>query len=151
MNVAAIEWESAGVTRERSRRAMNHMDPETKVVHARLEEWARWAKQSGIAGYPRQSLTEKAATYGKLGVPQEPLYKPEAVMPDHVAAVDAAICRLGEIDRKALRLYYLEWQPAEVLARKMDRSMRWRQYLNVVRRARWRVGAYLEMLDQQRC
>lgn len=147
MNAVAIEREETGVTHERSRRSMNHMDPDTKLVHARLEEWARWAKDTGIAGYPRQSLTEKAATYGKLGIPQESLHKPEPVMPEHVARVDAAICRLGAIDSKALRLYYLEWQPPEVLARKMDRSMRWRQYLNVVRRARWRVGAYLDALE----
>lgn len=132
---------------ERDRRAMNHMDPDTKVVHARLEEWAKWAKDAGIMGYPTQSLTEKAAKYGKLGIPQEPLHKPESVMPERVAAVDAAICRLGDIDRKAIRLYYLNWDAPENLARKMDRSMRWRQYLNVVRRARWRVAAYLDALS----
>lgn len=134
---------------ERDRRAMNHMDPDTKVVHARLEEWAKWAKDAGIMGYPTQSLTEKAAKYGKLGIPQEPLHKPESVMPAHVAAVDAAICRLGDIDRKAIRLYYLNWDAPENLARKMDRSMRWRQYLNVVRRARWRVAAYLDLLEEK--
>lgn len=131
----------------RSPRAMNHMDPDTKEVHARLEEWARWAKDLGIAGYPRQSVTEKAAKYGKLGIPQESLHKPEPMMPDRVAAVDAAICRLGAIDQKAIRLYYLQWEAPEVLARKMDRSMRWRQYLNVVRRARWRIAAYLDVIE----
>jgi hypothetical protein len=132
---------------ERDRRVMNHMDPETKIVHARLEEWARWAKDMGIAGYPKQSPTEKAALYGALGIPQEPLNKPEPMMPDHVARVDAAICRLGEIDRKAIRLYYLSWDVAEVLARRMDRTMRWRQFLSVVRRARWRVAGYLDAVE----
>lgn len=129
------------------RRSMNHMDPDTKLVHARLEEWAKWAKDMGIAGYPHQSVTEKAAKYGKLGIPQEPLHKPEPMMPDHVARVDVAVCRLGDIDRKAIRLYYLSWDVAENLARRMDRSMRWRQYLNVVRRARWRVAAYLDAIE----
>jgi hypothetical protein len=133
---------------ERDRRAMNHMDPDTKLVHARLEEWSRWAKDTGIAGYPHQSITEKAAKYGKLGIPQESLHKPEPTMPDHVARVDAAICRLGDVDRKALRLYYLSWDVAENLARRMDRSMRWRQFLNVVRRARWRVAGYLDAVEQ---
>jgi hypothetical protein len=132
---------------ERDRRAMNHMDPDTKLVHARLEEWSRWAKDTGIAGYPHQSITEKAAKYGKLGIPQESLHKPEPTMPDHVARVDAAICRLGDVDRKALRLYYLSWDVAENLARRMDRSMRWRQFLNVVRRARWRVAGYLDAVE----
>jgi hypothetical protein len=133
---------------ERDRRAMNHMDPDTKLVHARLEEWSRWAKDTGIAGYPHQSITEKAAKYGKLGIPQESLHKPEPTMPDHVARVDAAICRLGDVDRKALRLYYLSWDVAENLARRMDRSMRWRQFLNVVRRARWRVAGSLDAVEQ---
>ncbi len=131
---------------QRSPRAMNRMDPDAKVVHARLEEWARWAKDIGIAGYPRQSLTEKAATYGKLGIPQEPLHKPEPVMPDHVARVDAAVCRLGSAEQKALRLYYLQWDATENLARKC--GMQWRQYLNVVRRARWLVFAYLDVVEE---
>lgn len=127
---------------QRSPRSMNHMDPETKEVHARLEEWARWAKDSGIAGYPRQSLTEKAAKYGKLGIPQEPLHKPEPMMPDRVAVVDAAISKLGEIDRGVVRLYYLNWEPTMVMARRM--KMRARQFENVLRRARWRIMGYLD-------
>ena len=130
---------------ERSRRSMNHMDPDTKLVHARLEEWARWAKDSGIAGYPSQSLTEKAAKYGKLGIPQEPLHKAESMMPERVALVDAAICRLGDIDRKAVRLYYLTWEPVEVLARRMHVSgMRVLQFQRVLHRARWRIMGYLD-------
>lgn len=132
---------------ERDRRAINHMDPDTKLVHARLEEWARWAKDTGVAGYPTQSPTEKAAKYNAIGIPQESLHKPEPMMPEHVARVDVAICRLGEIDRKAIKLYYLNWEAPEVLARKMDRSMRWRQFLNVMRRARWRVGAFLDAME----
>lgn len=126
----------------RSPRTMNHMDPDTKEVHARLEEWARWAKDLGIAGYPRQSLTEKAATYGKLGIPQEPLHKPEVVMPDRVAVVDAAICRLGDIDRSVVRAYYLNWEPTSTIARRL--KMRERQFQNVLRRARWRIVGFLD-------
>lgn len=132
---------------QRDPRSVNHMDPDMKVVHARLEEWAKWARNIGIAGYPAQSITEKAAKYGKLGIPQEPLHKPEVMMPDRVAAVDAAICRLGNIDRKAIRLYYLSWAPASSLARQMDRSMRERQFLNVIRRARWRISGYLDAIE----
>jgi hypothetical protein len=132
---------------ERDSRCMNNMDPDTKLVHARLEEWSRWAKDLGIAGYPRQSLTEKAAQYGKLGIPQESNIRSEPMMPDHVARMDAAICRLGDVDRKAIKLYYLNWDVAENLARKMDRSMRRAQFLNVVRRARWRLGAFLDAIE----
>lgn len=127
---------------ERDRRSMNHMDPDTKAVHARLEEWAGWAKDIGIAGYPRQSLTEKAAMYGKLGIPQEPMHKPEPMMPDHVALIDAAVSRLGDIDRRVVKTYYLKWEPVSVMARHM--SMRERQFQTVLRRARWRICGYLD-------
>lgn len=126
---------------QRSQRAMNRMDPDTKLVHARLEEWASWAKDPGIMGYPSQSLTEKAAKYGKLGIPQEPLNKPESVMPDHVALVDAAICALGKIDRQAIELYYKHWEPASTLARKL--GQRERQFHRVLQRARWRISTYI--------
>lgn len=126
----------------RRRKSMNHMDPETKLVHARLEEWARWAKDSGIAGYPKQSLTEKAAKYGRLGIPQETLNKPEPMMPDRVAVVDAAICRLGVIDRRVVEIYYKSWEAPEVLAKKMH--MRERQFQHVLQRARWRIMGYLD-------
>lgn len=128
---------------ERPARSMNHMDPETKIVHARLEEWAKWAKDIGISGYPRQSLTEKAAKYGKLGIPQESLRKPEPMMPERVAATDAAISKLGEIDRRVIFAYYLQWAPVEVMARRCG-GMRVRQFQNVLRRARWRIRGFLD-------
>jgi hypothetical protein len=130
------------VMTERDPRSMNHMDPDTKFVHARLEEWAKWAKDPGIAGYPHQSLTEKAATYGRLGIPQEPLHKPEAMMPDHVAVVDAAVARLGDIDRGVVRTYYLKWEPVNVMAR--HHKMRVLQFQRVLRRARWRIMGFLD-------
>ena len=140
--MAACEIEVREMVEDNKRRkSMNHMDPETKEIHLRLEEWARWAKDWGIAGYPRQSLTEKAATYGKLGIPQEPLHKPEASMPDRVAVIDAAIAKLGDIDRRVVRMYYLNWEPTNVMARRM--KMRERQFQNVLRRARWRISGYL--------
>jgi hypothetical protein len=132
----------AFVMSERDPRSMNHMDPDTKLVHARLEEWAKWAKDPGIAGYPHQSLTEKAATYGKLGIPQEPLHKMEPMMPDHVAVIDAAICKLGDIDRRVVRSYYLKWEPVTVMAR--HHHMRVLQFQRVLRRARWRIMGFLD-------
>lgn len=127
------------------RKSMNNMDPETKEIHLRLEEWARWAKDSGIAGYPRQSLTEKAATYGKLGIPQEPLHKPESMMPDHVAVIDAAISKLGDIERRVVQTYYLHWDTVENMARK--HHMRVLQFQRVLRRARWRIMGYLDAIS----
>lgn len=128
-----------------SPKAMNHMDPDMKAVHVRIEEWSRWAKDTGIAGYPRQSLTEKAAQYGKLGIPQESNHEAEAIMPERVAVVDAAIAKLGDIDRKVIRAYYLTWKPVSVLARRLN--MRERQFYAVLRRARWRIAGFISAME----
>lgn len=124
------------------RKSMNHMDPETKLVHARLEEWAKWAKDSGIAGYPKQSLTEKAAQYGKLGIPQESNFRTEPMMPDHVAMVDAAICRLADLDRRVVKIYYMRWEAVSVMAWHL--RMRERKFQHILQRARWRIMGYLD-------
>lgn len=131
---------------QRDRRATNRMDPETREIHERLEEWARWARDPGIAGYPRQSLTEKAATYGRLGIPQEPLHRPESVMPAHVAVVDAAITRLSLREQDVIRSYYLHWQPVEQLARRID--MHPLMFHRVLRRARAWIAGYVEAREQ---
>jgi hypothetical protein len=130
---------------ERDRRSMNHMDPDTKVVHARLEEWAKWAKDMGIAGYPRQSITEKAAQYGRLGIPQESNFRTEPMMPDHVAAIDAAVSKLGDIDKSVVKTYYLKWESVNVMAR--HHHMRVLQFQRVLRRARWRIMGYLDAIS----
>jgi hypothetical protein len=127
----------------RDPRTLNHMDPETTAIHLLLEVWGKWAKHSGIAGYPKSSPTEKAARYGKLGIPQESNYKGEPEMPEEIARLDAAVGRLCEIDRAAIRAYYTHWEPREVMARKC--GMRARQFLNVLRRARWRLTIYLNV------
>ena len=132
---------------ERDNRVMNHMDPDTKWVHARLEAWVPWAKDRGIQGYPRQSLTEKAALYGKLGIPQESSHKPEPDMPQAIAYTDAAICRLGDIDRKVIRAYYLGWAPVEVMARQC--GMRVPQFRNVLKQARWRLWGMLQAFERK--
>lgn len=135
------------MTAERDNRVINHMDPDTKWVHIRLEAWVPWAKGRGIAGYPRQSLTEKAALYGKLGIPQESVHRPEPQIPDREARTDAAICRLGDIDRKVIRTYYLDWAPVEVMARKC--GMRVPQFRNVLKRARWRLWGFLQAAEER--
>lgn len=130
------------VSVERDSRAMNHMDPESKLIHAQLEEWARWARDTGIMGYPKQSLTEKAAQYGRLGIPQESNYRAEPLMPEHVARMDAVVASLCQTDQQAIKGYYCRWEVAdaglEALARRL--SMRVRQLQNVLRRARWRIA-----------
>lgn len=126
----------------RSTRAMNHMDAETKLVHARLEEWARWAKDNPIAGFPTRSITEKAAQYGRLGIPQESNYRAEPMMPERVAVVDAAISRLNNEGKLVIRAYYLSWQPQSVMARSVKLSER--AFRLALQRARWRITGFLD-------
>ena len=123
------------------KRRMNNMDPDTKAVHLLLTEWGRYVRDLGVMGYPRQSVTEKAALYGKLGIPQEPLHRPEPPMPDRVAQVDAAVARLGEIDRKVITIYYSHWEAPGAMAGRA--KMRLRMFQNVLRRARWRISGML--------
>lgn len=122
----------------RDKRRVNHMDPETRLVHARLESWGAWAKDSEVRAWPAVTLLgriiEQGAGAGQSG-------KPPINMPADIAATDAAVCRLGDIDKRAIKLYYVKWQPVENLARLMH--MRTRQYQNVLRRARWRIGLFL--------
>ena len=117
------------------------MDPETKLVHAHLEAWGRWARDRGIQGYPRQSITEKAAQYGKLGIPQESNYRGETPIPENIAKVDAAIVRLWKVGQHCVIRYYTHWEPIEVMAR--HERMPVRRFQEVLRRARWLIGSWI--------
>jgi hypothetical protein len=130
---------------ERDPRAMNRMDPATKLVHARLEEWGRFARDRGIQGYPRQSLTEKAAQYGKLGIPQESNYRAEPTMPERIANVDGAICRLWGVGQRCVKRYYTTWEAPEVMA-KMEK-MELRRFQEVLRRSRELIGMWLADIE----
>jgi hypothetical protein len=120
-------------------RRINHMDPETKAVHARLESWGRWAKEKGVSGWPERTLLGRLIDGEELvGAAQS---KPPIAMPDDVAVTDRAVAHLGVIDRRVIETYYLQWEPVEVMARR--NSMRVRQFQNVLRRARWRISGFL--------
>jgi hypothetical protein len=62
-----------------------------------------------------------------------------------VAAIDAAICKLGDIDRGVVRTYYLHWEPVSTMARR--HHMRVLQFQRVLRRARWRIMGYLDAVS----
>lgn len=119
----------------RDKRTMNHMDGDTKLVHLRLEAWGEWAKQHESIGYPAITPIGRMMEYGPMGAAQEG--RPPVSMPDEIAATDAAVARLGAIDRKAVTEYYTRWEAAEVIARRC--GLRVRQFQSVLRRARWRL------------
>lgn len=137
--LSAVSW-SSDTTDNRSTRTMNHMDPETKIVHLQLEEWGRWSKGENHQGQIGPTPMARAVEEGLHGAGQQS--KPPISMPDHIAAVDVAVARLGQIDKKIVVEYYQHWNPIEVSARRV--GMRVREFQNVLRRARWRILGYLD-------
>lgn len=116
-------------------RTRSAMSPETRIVHARLEAWASWVKSELQAlGLPGQTWLSKWMEYGIDGARQHG--KPPE-MPEDVARTDAAVARLGAIDRTVISTYYLQWAPRETLAKQCH--MRIRQFDAVLKRARWRL------------
>ena len=140
MSAVAIEV-SMQVAESRDRRRVNHMDPETKIVHSRLEAWGAWAKDAELRAWPASTILARMIDQQPAGAAQSG--RPPVAMPDDIAAVDAAVCRLCATDKRAVQLYYIKWQSIDVLSRMMH--MRPRQFQNVLRRARWRLAAYMGM------
>jgi hypothetical protein len=126
----------------RDRRTMNNMDPETKAVHIRLEQWGAETRES-LHGYPPVTMLGRLIEQGPMGAAQTG--KPPVALSDAAARVDACVAKLCQIDQRALRAYYQGWMTVYELSRKL--SMRERQAQNVLRRARWRLGAHLSAME----
>lgn len=128
-------------------RATSHMDSDTKVVHARLEEWAQWFLGRIQVG-PITCNLGKVIDYGPTGAGHQGVPAPDPEVPNHVVVVERAVCKLGDIDSRVIRTYYgnrglLEWEVAQRMRPRMNLS----QFKNVLRRARWRVGGYLAAFE----
>lgn len=123
----------------------NRMDTETKLVHERLEQWGKWAKESEARAWPESTMLGRMIEQGPRGASQQG--RPPIEIPEPVAIVDAAVCRLGEVDRKVIQIYYLRWEPIEVMSRRCD--MRVRQFQNILRRARWRILGYIDAAEEK--
>lgn len=121
---------------------MNRMDAETKIIHIRLEQWGAETRER-IAGWPEKTLLGRLIEQGPMGAGQEG--RPPVVLSEPAAHVDVCVARCCQIDQRALRLYYQGWMAMSELAEKL--RMRERQAQNVLRRARWRVGAHLSVME----
>jgi hypothetical protein len=127
---------------ERSPRSMNNMDAETKLIHARLEEWSKATKRYMEArGYPRESHYHKWAL---LGIAPNPGH--EAPLPDREAHVDTAVTKLGAIDRSVIWRFYMEWRPVKIWERIPGVASE-HKFNVVLKRARWRVDGYLSAIE----
>jgi hypothetical protein len=124
----------------------NRMDTDTRMVHERLEQWGRWAKDSEARAWPESTMLARVIEQGANGASQQG--KPPVQIPEAVAIVDSAVSRLGAIDRGVIQTYYLRWEPIEVMANR--HKMRVRQFQNVLRRARWRILGYIDAAETKR-
>jgi hypothetical protein len=124
-------------------RTMNRMDDDTKRVHVRLEQWGRWARNIGISAWPPITVLGRVMEEGPHG--SLSIGKPPTTMPEAVAHCDAAVAKLGDVDRRVIRKYYIEWAPIEVMAK--DLRMRESNFRAVLRRARWRISGYLAAIE----
>ena len=122
----------------RDGRTMNHMDPEGKRVHARLEAWARWSRDASLRALPAVSVIGRMMEYGALGAAQAG--RPPISIPEEIALVDAAVARLESLDQRVLKAYYLHWETIETSAHRVHRSVR--QLQSLLKRARWRLAIY---------
>lgn len=140
----AVPFGAAKVTVsvQRDRRTMNHMDPETKAIHIRLEQWGAETREN-LSGYPPITLLGRLIEQGPMGASQTG--KPPVSLSEPAARIDCCVGKLCQIDQRVLKFYYQAQISRDVLARKM--SMRERQAQNVLRRARWRVAAHLAVME----
>jgi hypothetical protein len=130
------------VVAERDGRTMNNMDPESKRIHVLLERWGKETRSGTENGWPPVTTLGKMIIQGPVGALQAGR-GPTDLSPE-AARTDAAVAKCCEIDRKALTFYYQGWMTVDMLAKRL--SMRVRQAQNVLRRARWRVGAHLDAM-----
>lgn len=136
----AVAIEAMSMTLERDRRAMNHMDPETRDVHARLEHWADWVRDHPLQAFPPRTMLGRVIEEGLHGAGASGA-PPSPEFPPAVALVERAVLALCVIDQRVIRQYYLAWGTAEAHARACRMSVR--QFRNVLKRARWRLSGYL--------
>lgn len=127
------------------RRVMNHMDPLTRGVHIRLEHWGQATRQAIENGWPQVTLLGRMIVQGPSGASQTG--HPPVTLSEEDQHTDAAVAKLGEIDRRVITLYYHHWVTVDQVARQM--RMRIRQTQNVLRRARWRVSGFLLALESK--
>lgn len=124
-----------------------NMREESREAHAALEMWARWAKSylSGL-GYSPANIIARLIEFGPLGAAGS--FGPIPVEIDVTCEiVDRAILRLDDTEREVIYRTYLFDDAAQVTAQKCGLTHRY--YLDVLERAKARVGDYLAGASQR--
>lgn len=120
------------------RRALGHMAADIRIVHIRLEMWAKWARDKAPNGWPERTILGRLIEEGP-GASQSSHTTSD--MPEGIAETDRAVGHLPDEDRKVVRQYYLHWAPRDVMARKLRMPLT--KFDSVLNRARWRICGYL--------
>jgi hypothetical protein len=126
----------------RDRRAVNRLNPELQDTHNALVNWAREKGEDRTGTeWHRKTLLGRVIEFGPDGLAHG-TSGPTAVSEDYMAT-DAAVAHLGEIDRRIIWAYYVDWHKARDgswwrLARMSEKKAG-----HVLNRARWRVKGYI--------
>ncbi len=109
-------------------------------VDTMLEAWARWGK-SALPGWPPKTLLAKVIECGFTGAAQG---APLPEMDEAVQAVERAVLRLTEAERRVLTKHYVAWEPGIASAREL--GITYDSFRQILKRARSRVADYLDGL-----
>lgn len=119
----------------------SHLEGKSAAVDAALEAWARWARSalSGI-GWPHHTLLARIIEAGVRGAAQRGGC---AIEHDTLCeAVERAILRLPEREKRVLVRWYMHWEPLSVSAESMGITDN--QFRVILHRARRSVADYIE-------
>ena len=114
------------------------MAADIRIVHVRLEMWAKWARDKAPNGWPERTILGRLIEEGP-GASQ--CSAGVSDMPEGVAETDRAVGHLPTEDRGVIRQYYLFWAPREMMARKLRMPVT--KFDSVLNRARWRISGFL--------
>lgn len=119
----------------RDPRAINRLDPEIVPTHYRLEAWAKMARADPGVGWKRCSPIASFSTgRGQSGAP--------TYIDADDEVTDAAVAHLGDIDRRVIWAYYVDWYKARLGEWWRLTGMKEKPAKNVLNRARWRIHTW---------
>jgi hypothetical protein len=130
---------------ERDRRSLSHMDPDTLIVHARLERWGKETREGFTDGWPAVTLLGRVIEQGAGGASQPG--RPVSTISESSQQVDACVARLWKRAQSCTRRYYQQWEPIEVMARKEGVGLT--QFREILRRSRQLIGFWLDDLPKE--
>ena len=129
---------SSNVRYDRRRGLLDDIPP---AIAAALDAWAAWVgRYQERIGYGTTSVAWRLMQAKRIGIAPRGT-APDPDMPWHIASVDRAVAQLEARERKALRIYYLTYAPAEDKARRCRCSVS--EFYRRLHLGRARVAGFL--------